>query len=174
MSDAAGDACDADDDNDGISDADEANGAACAGIITNPLLRDTDGDRILDGPECVRGTNPTSAASKPTIAQCGPNIDTDGDRLKDYTEVCSYNTSPTNTDSDGDMTLDGARDGCEAASINGDRVVNSGDQLMMVLEILRTTPSQRLVNVDVNRDGGVNSGDQLMLAQFIAIGGLCP
>jgi hypothetical protein len=174
-SDTAGDACDTDDDNDGLTDADEASGAACIGIITDPLLRDADGDRVLDGAECVRGTNPTSAASKPTIAQCGPNIDTDGDRLKDYVEVCAYNTDPAVTDTDGDQTLDGARDGCEAASINNDRVINSGDQLLMVLEILREpTPSLRLVSMDVNKDGALNSGDQLLLAQFISPSGQCP
>ncbi|MBI5287848.1 MAG: hypothetical protein HY873_02620, partial [Chloroflexi bacterium] len=84
-SDPAGDACDTDDDNDGILDVDEAAGCNASG----PLLatnRDTDGDRFLDGAECAVGTNPASAASKPTIAQCAAflgvasTLDTDGDR----------------------------------------------------------------------------------------------
>ncbi|MBI5288504.1 MAG: hypothetical protein HY873_05985, partial [Chloroflexi bacterium] len=67
-SDPTGDACDNDDDNDGILDVNEA--AGCNG--SGPLLatnRDTDGDRFLDGAECAIGTNPGSSASKPTIAQ---------------------------------------------------------------------------------------------------------
>jgi hypothetical protein len=174
-SDALGDACDADDDNDGISDADEITGAACAGKISDPLDADTDNDRALDGPECVLGTDPTSSASKPTQAMCGANVDSDSDRLKDWTEFCGYNTSNASTDSDGDMALDGAKDGCEAASLNGDRVVNSGDQLLMVIEILRElSPSLRLVSYDINKDGAVNSGDQLMLALFMSPSGQCP
>jgi len=178
-SDALGDACDPDDDNDGLTDADEQTGAACAGHITDPLLGDTDGDRVLDGAECALSTDPTSAASKPSAAACGTATDTDGDRLSDRVEFCGYNTNPNDTDTDGDQ--DGypstglARDGCEAASINGDRIVNSGDQLLMVFEIIReTAPSLRLVSFDINKDGTVSSGDQLMLAQFIATAGQCP
>ncbi len=174
-SDGAGDACDTDDDNDGLTDADEASGGACAGHATDPLLRDTDGDRVLDGPECALGADPTSAASKPTPAQCGPTTDGDGDRLSARAEYCAYGTSDANTDTDGDRTLDGAKDGCEAASVNTDRVVNSGDQLLMVIEILREpTPSARLVSYDVNKDGAVNAGDQLLIAQFISPSGQCP
>ncbi len=174
-SDALGDECDTDDDNDGISDADEGTGAFCGGKVTDPLLRDSDGDRILDGVECVLATDPTSSASKPTPAQCGPTTDVDGDRLSARTEFCGYNTNPNIADTDGDMALDGAKDGCEAASLNGDRVVNAGDQLLMVLEILRElTPSMRLVSYDINKDGAVNAGDQLLIAQFISPSGQCP
>jgi|CXWL01.1.fsa_nt_gi hypothetical protein len=174
-SDAQGDACDTDDDNDGLTDGDEATGGACTGTVTNPLLRDTDGDRALDGAECALGTNPNDDASKPSAAACGLGTDTDGDRVSDRAEVCGYNTSPANTDTDGDRTLDGARDGCEAASLNNDRAVNSGDQLLLVLEIIREpSPSLRLVSMDVNKDGGVNSGDQLLVAQFLSPTGQCP
>ena len=70
-SDAAGDACDTDDDNDGILDADEAAGCNASGALSPTNLRDTDGDRVLDGAECVLGTNPTiGGANKPTAAQC--------------------------------------------------------------------------------------------------------
>jgi hypothetical protein len=54
-------------------------------------------------------------------------------------------------------------------------VVNSGDQLLMVLEIVREpSPSLRLVSYDINKDGAVNSGDQLILATFISPPGQCP
>lgn len=174
-SDALGDACDADDDNDGISDGDESTGAVCAGKITDSLLFDTDGDRVLDGAECTLGTDPTLATSKPTAAACGSSLDADGDKVSDRAEFCGSNTITGNTDSDGDVALDAAKDGCEATSLNGDRVVNSGDQLLMVLEIIREpTPSLRLISYDINKDGAVNSGDQLIIANFISPSGQCP
>ena len=121
------------------------------------------------------GSDPTSPASIPPFASCGLLGDSDGDRLSDRVEVCKYNSDPENADTDGDASTSGARDGCEAASINGDRVVNSGDQLLMVLEILREpTPALRLVNFDVNKDGAVNSGDQLLVVLFFSPSGQCP
>ena len=145
-----GDACDPDDDNDGLADATESGVPPCVSATapTNPLLRDTDGDRVLDGAECALGTNPASAASKPTPAQCGPVTDTDGDRLSDRVETCGYNTNrlvnDTDVDNDGFPVTGATKDGCEAASLNTDRVVNSGDQLLLVLEIIRE-PSPSLV-----------------------------
>jgi hypothetical protein len=180
-SDAQGDACDLDDDNDGITDLDEASGAACGAVATNPLLSDSDADRFLDRAECLMGTNPNLATSKPTVATCaafiavGVAVDTDGDKMKDYVEFCNYNTDRLVTDTDGDMALDGARDGCEAASLNNDRVVNSGDQLLMVQEFIREpTPSLRLISYDVNKDGAVNVGDQLAIVGFFTPSGQCP
>lgn len=179
-SDLVGDSCgDSDDDNDGMSDVNELAlpGPSClsATAATNPLAGDSDGDRVLDGAECALGFDPASAVSKPSAAACGSNVDTDGDRLQDRTEFCGYNTNPGAVDTDGDMAAAGARDGCEAASLNNDRLVNSGDQLALVQEILaQPTPSLRLVAFDVNKDGAVNSGDQLLVAQFLAVPGQCP
>ena len=51
--DGQGDACDLDDDNDGLSDLEEAQWK------TNPLLADTDGDGMSDGAEVTAGRNPT-------------------------------------------------------------------------------------------------------------------
>lgn len=51
-SDGAGDACDADDDNDGLSDLDEALWG------TNPLMPDSDGDGVGDGEEVAAGRQP--------------------------------------------------------------------------------------------------------------------
>jgi hypothetical protein len=50
--DATGDVCDSDDDNDGLSDLQEAS------LGTNPLERDSDGDGFDDGMEVGVGTNP--------------------------------------------------------------------------------------------------------------------
>ncbi|MBI5289074.1 MAG: hypothetical protein HY873_08890 [Chloroflexi bacterium] len=184
-SDMFGDECDPDDDNDGIPDTDEGSGAACGGIVTDPLDPDSDSDnnadgiddddRILDGAECALGTNPMDFTSKPTAAMCGSSLDADGDKVSDRAEFCGYNTTTGSTDTDGDIALDGAKDGCEATSLNGDRVVNSGDQLLMVFEIIREpTPTERLISYDINKDGAVNSGDQLIIAGFISPSGQCP
>jgi immune inhibitor A len=183
-SDAAGDACDTDDDNDGLSDTDEASGAACSGIVTNPAVRDTDGDRFLDGAECALGNDPTNSSDKPTQAACAAYLgvgllaDTDADRLRDFVEFCNYNTDPNDPDTDKDQ--DGlptglAKDGCEAASFNEDRVVTAADQILMAYEMVREiSPSLRLVNMDINKDSVVSSADQLILAMFIAPPGQCP
>ena len=182
-SDVLGDACDSDDDNDGALDTTEV--AGCNGSpALDPIDRDTDNDRFLDGAECVLGTDPTSAGSKPGTspggtAACGPTGDTDGDRIADRIEVCGFNSIPTDIDTDDDVK-DGqssglAKDGCEVASLNSDRVVNAGDQLLMIQEIIREpVPSLRLTNMDLNRDGSVNSGDQLLMNQFISPSGQCP
>lgn len=184
MSDALGDACDTDKDNDGLSDGVEGGlpYAPCptASGPTNPLLFDTDGDRFHDGAECDLGTDPLSAASKPGsnpggTAACGASGDADGDKISNRVEACAYNTNPNATDSDGDRLLDGARDGCEAASLNADRTVNSGDQLLLAQEILRVLGGgTALASMDINKDGNINSGDQLLMSFLIAPPGQCP
>jgi hypothetical protein len=108
------------------------------------------------------------------LASCGPTGDTDGDRITDRVEVCNYNSNPNSTDTDGDMALDGAKDGCEVASLNADRVVNAGDQLLLSQEIVRVPPPAKLVNFDLQKDGAVNAGDQLLMAFFISPPGQCP
>lgn len=159
-SDAAGDVCDPDDDNDALSDAAEAAGCNGSGSL-DALLRDTDGDRYLDGAECSLGSNPASVGSTPSLAACGATADPDGDRLFDRTEVCFLNSNPSATNTDGDACSDGK----EASSLNGDTTVNSGDQLYLAQEYLRAlggaTP---LVNFDINKDGVINSIDKLVMA----------
>jgi hypothetical protein len=179
-SDLVGDGCgDADDDNDNMSDVNELAlpGPSCpaATAPTNPLAGDSDGDRVLDSAECALGTDPANGAIKPSPAACGATTDSDSDRLSDRAEFCGYNTNPGSVDTDGDMAAAGARDGCEAASLNNDRVVNSGDQLILVQEIIgQPTPALRLIAFDINKDGAVNVGDQLLVAQFISPSGQCP
>jgi hypothetical protein len=81
--DEVGDACDLDDDNDGVSDADES----IAG--TDPLDADSDDDGVSDGDDEF----PTDA---------GETADTDGDSIGDVADNCPAhaNTSQTNTDGD--------------------------------------------------------------------------
>jgi hypothetical protein len=174
MSDMFGDACDTDDDNDGIADGAETGGPPCASATaaTLPLVRDTDGDRALDGPECTLGTDPASALSFPPLAACGAAGDADGDKISNRIEACYYGSSTGSTDSDTDVALDGANDGCEVASVNGDRIVNSIDQGKLASGISGAVVYH--VGVDLNKDGILNSIDQGIMASFIVPPGQCP
>lgn len=173
FTDAFGDACDTDDDNDGILDAVETGGPPCASAsaATLPLVRDSDGDRALDGAECSLGTDPAIAASVPALAACGAAGDADGDKVSNRVEFCYYGSSTGSTDSDGDLALDGAKDGCEVGSINADRIVNSLDQGKLALGIISLGYH---VGSDLNKDGVLNSIDQGLMAQYIVPPGQCP
>ena len=64
--DQAGNACDPDDNGDGLDDVEE-------GLLgTNPLLADTDGDGFSDSAEVDAGTDPNSNASFPGSAPAVP------------------------------------------------------------------------------------------------------
>jgi hypothetical protein len=160
MHDDLGDACDDDDDNDGIPDAAELDGSACGGIVTDPKKLDTDGDGTHDGWECANGLDPTDPASRPEPAGI---IDTDGDRIPDDVELRGYNSDPFSTDSDGD----GCPDLVEVASVNDDRKVSSADWLAVArrqLGIWPPDPEQDAV-FDLNRNGVVDVADRLWVAR---------
>jgi streptogramin lyase len=183
-SDESGDACDADMDNDGLSNQAEASlpGAYCpaATAPTAPDIRDTDGDYALDGAECLLGTDPASATSRPpAIASNDPDRDglpsgveiaigsspsapdSDGDGFNDGIEVRYYGSNPLVRDTDGD----GCDDPQEIASINADRHVTA-------IDIGQVARSYGLPNrpgymwyFDVNRDEKISSIDLTLLAQ---------
>jgi hypothetical protein len=177
-SDALGDDCDEDDDNDGLADIVEATADGCigaaVGVATNPLERDTDFDRVLDGVECgVFGTNPANPGSAPSIADCvsltgGAGLDTDADGILDYRENCYYGTADFVVDTDGD----GCSDGKEVASVNGDREVNVLDLLIVAQTVgayaIPGTALQR--DVDVTKNGTV---DVIDLQQVAMANGPC-
>jgi hypothetical protein len=173
-SDAMGDACDSDDDNDGIADAAETAGAPCAAAsaATEPLLRDSDGDRALDGPECALNTDPNDPGSRPALADCASAGDTDADGLSDRIEACYYNTLTNNTNTDGD----GCGDAREAVSMDTNLTVNSAD-LGLTASAFGTygTPPapghEWRMNMDVDKNGTVNSADLGLVASRF---GACP
>ena len=108
-SDSIGDACDPDADNDGITNVDEAalpsSGCPAATAATDPLLADTDRDRVLDGAECALGSDPTRASSYP--AKSLPySVDPDRDGLATEFES-TIGSDPASNDSDGDRISDG-------------------------------------------------------------------
>jgi hypothetical protein len=138
--DLAGDACDADDDGDGLPDAVETDtgvfvGAADTG--TDPLLADTDADGVGDAAEtgtgvwngpADRGTSPVAADTdgdgwsdgietntgiyvSPVDTGTSPLLaDTDGDGAGDPIDNCRFLANPGQLDTDGDT----AGDACDA------------------------------------------------------------
>ena len=155
-SDGAGDACDPDDDNDGLADSVERNPGPmqcpiCRDADERDCCADTDGDRFLDGAECALGTNPhPPQASRAHRLRCRRAMRT---ATRSRTASSSASTTPdtTSNDTDGDRTTDGAKDGCEIASLNGDRIVSSIDQGMLAQGI--SGSAGYTVNVDINKDG---------------------
>jgi len=90
--DTEGDACDIDDDNDGLSDEEELH------IGTDPLNPDTDDDGLSDGAE----VNLAAGGNCPSPLES----DSDNDSLKDGEEV-EIGTDPCNPDTDNDGIPDG-------------------------------------------------------------------
>ena len=173
--DRVGDACDDDDDGDGVLDTAEGP------QFLSQFVWDTDGDRTSDGLELACGSNPLSAASNVG------GTDTDHDRLPDACEA-AFGANPADPDSDGDGVLDGVevrywlanpvavdsdgdacRDDLEIASVNGDRDVNSLDLNQIAVRYGALTPEFR--SFDSNGDGAVNSLDLAFTAQRF---GHCP
>jgi hypothetical protein len=163
MSDTSGNACDTDDDNDGLSDGDEASGALCATRVTNSALVDTDGDRLTDGWECLIA-DPPSDPTDPASKNLGPPAsDADGDHVPDSWERRGYGASASSTDSDGD----GCADVVEMASVDGINAVGDPDRLAVArraLGIWAPHPAQDYV-LDINKDGAVTDPDRLFVAR---------
>jgi glucose/arabinose dehydrogenase len=162
MSDTTGDLCDDDDDNDGLTDADEAGGALCSGATTNPMAVDSDGDNLTDGWECVNGSNPNNPTSAFLGTGMFPN-DADGDRLLDLWERRGYNGSDATTDSDSD----GCHDMVEAASFDNNKTIADADRLAVArraLGIWAAEPTQDHA-LDVDKNGFVGDPDRLFVAR---------
>jgi hypothetical protein len=64
--DGIGDVCDSDDDNDGLSDAQETS------LGTDPQVADTDGDGFDDGIEVASGSNPLDPDDSPSLSEPVP------------------------------------------------------------------------------------------------------
>ncbi len=144
--DLLGDVCDPDADNDGLSNTDEAVWA------TNPLVADTDGDKLSDGQEVnTYSTNPLDS-------------DSDDDGVTDGDEVNLYGIDP-NRSNLGDLAPRGAPNG----------QINAGD--LVVMGQLATGAVQATVLesilADINRDGQLNTGD-LLLLQKAVLAGIAP
>ena len=134
--DAAGDACDDDDDNDGLADAAEAAHG------TNPFDPDTDRDGLTDGLEVlVLGTDPLKS-------------DTDGDSLPDAIDNCRRVFNPSQLDGD----LDAVGDLCDNCRLvfNPGQENDDGDALGNVCE-------RKLKRVVLAAGGGASDGGRASL-----------
>jgi len=178
VADGQGDACDLDDDNDGLPDASEGvfpiAGCPSASGPIDPLNRDSDGDGVIDGAECSLGTDPASAASKPPPdSACA---DPDGDGVRSVLELRGWAANPGAADSDGD----GLGDGLEIVDVDGNRVANFSDALLVARAAVSppiappfTPPPASLTAAeiqafDLDRNGVVNFSDALFAARRAA------
>jgi subtilisin family serine protease len=162
MSDGTGNACDDDDDNDGIDDGVESSGASCGGIATDPLLIDTDGDHLADGWEClsIPGSDPTDPASR---YQGSGNDDADGDRVVDRWEMRGYHGAIDSTDSDGD----GCHDLVETASVDQNRAITDADRLALARRTLNIwlPDAAQDYALDLDKNGALGDAERLFVAR---------
>jgi len=80
--------------------------------LESPVLKDTDGDGLMDVEEINFGTNVNLFDTDGDLISDGDEIktyktsplnpDTDGDGLSDYDEIFIYKTNPLSSDTDGD------------------------------------------------------------------------
>jgi hypothetical protein len=182
--DALGDACDDDDDNDGLPDADDSEPLGATGICAafagsssghaaptggdvgysdgTPPSWDTDGDAVPDARECIVGTNPRvgDGAHRGMCAATTGAGDADGDGLQDVWEVCGWGTSASNTNGDGD----GLGDCVEVMDVNGSGVGNNNDAVLVKQHFFGIIVGDRAA-MDINRSATVNNNDAVLIQQ---------
>jgi hypothetical protein len=182
--DGLGDACDDDDDSDGLPDVEDTEPLGGTGICAafagsssghaspsggdlgysdgNPPSWDTDGDAVPDGRECIVGTNPRIGVDAHR-AMCAATIataDADADGLQDVWELCGWGTSAVNTNSDGD-----SRNDCtEVIDVNGNGALTNGDAAFVQQHFFAIIVGDR-ASMDTNRNGAVTNGDATLIRQ---------
>jgi len=131
---------DVDDDNDGLSDTDEA------ALGTDPLDADTDNDGLLDGAEV------DDIGTAPLLA------DTDGDGLSDGYEVNTYGTDPLASNR-ADLAPRGMPDG----------VVDAADYLILTRLVTGaiTATTDEITLGDLNDSGGLDAGDMVLMLRVV-------
>jgi hypothetical protein len=172
-SDTLGDACDGDDDNDGLSDEVEASWpmALCPSAFpTDARDMDSDGDHLADGWECETGTdpsNPWSGTAKPLLRG-----DADADRIQDAWEERGYNASTSSADSDGD----GCADLVEIASVDGNRYITQIDYLAVTRASAPIWPFdvEQHYALDVSKNGALGDEDRLFVARALLLSDWLP
>jgi len=144
--DSVGDACDMDDDNDGLTDSFEL------GIGTNPLLADSDSDTLSDFQEVNFDNSPAYTPG----ADLNPlSSDTDGDGFSDATDPIPLDFNFA----DGDVVTDGN--------------INAGDDVVMTRITLGLVQpdNTELAHGDLyppgNPDGIINLQDLLVFKQLL-------
>ncbi|MCH8878021.1 MAG: thrombospondin type 3 repeat-containing protein [Chloroflexi bacterium] len=145
--DGLGDACDEDDDNDGLLDEDEAI------LGTDPLDPDTDDDGLSDGDEVVLGTDPL-------------NPDTDDDGFSDGDDNCPTTANPDQADFDEDGVGD-ACDNCPTTA-NPDQADFDGDGVGDACDNCITRPNPDQADSDGDGTGDACAPGCHPMAQRIA------
>lgn len=146
-SDGIPNAVDMDDDNDGLSDLDEAT------YGTNPLQADTDGDGLSDGDEI--GYDGDISQYTPGQDTDPLLADTDGDGLTDSMDPIPLTVNV----GDGDL----------APWDNPDGQLNGADVLIVTQLVLgqRTAGVLQYAHGDMNFDGIINLADLLLIQQLV-------
>ena len=166
--DKLGDACDPDDDNDGLPDSQEFDDSC-----PYRLVADSDGDTVLDGYEVATGYNPCSDASTPTWEGGG---DSDGDGFPDKVERMNYNTCAFAGDSfpgytacinPADSDGDGCADWIEIVDLDGNRVSNINDVYSVAVRVFPSQPVSTVETVLCDLDGNsvLNINDVYLAAK---------
>jgi len=119
-----GDACDLDDDNDGVLDSDEVNNGS------DPLLTDTDADGVPDGDDAFPTDDTETTDSDEDGIGNNSDDDDDNDGLSDADEQ-TLGTDPLRADSDNDGVSDSddafPTDSSETNDTDGDGIGNNAD-----------------------------------------------
>jgi|GEM_PF-146208 len=123
-SDARGDACDLDDDNDGVLDSEEVENGS------NPLLVDSDGDGVADGDDAFPSDDSESLDTDGDGIGNNADEDDDNDGLSDADEQ-SLGTDPLRPDTDSDGVSDSEdafpNDATESVDTDSDGIGNNAD-----------------------------------------------
>jgi hypothetical protein len=189
--DGLGDACDDDDDNDGLPDAEDIEPLGGSGICAafagssnghasaaggdvgysdgTPPSWDSDGDVVPDGRECIVGTDPrvhNVAHRTACNTFAGGNADDDGDGLLNPWEVCKWGTLPSgggSANSDGDSLSD-----CkEVLDVNGNSAANAADGTLIARAVAGIDPGGDMAALDINGNGAVAAADRTLLLRLI-------
>jgi hypothetical protein len=154
--DKLGNACDTDDDNDGLLDVLEHDDDC-----PYRLKADSDGDRSLDGYETVMLSDRCNATSNPGCGVIGSG-DFDGDGFNDCLELRVYGSNPSSSDSDGD----GCADWIEIVDLDGNRQSNINDVYIVAGRVFppTTDPVEKAL-CDLDGNGVLNINDVYLAAQ---------
>ncbi|CAA0111340.1 Glutamyl-tRNA(Gln) amidotransferase subunit A [Zhongshania aliphaticivorans] len=167
--DTRGDACDLDDDNDGLLDSDEIDNGS------NPLLADSDADGVDDGNDAFPTDNTETQDSDGDSIGNNADQDDDNDGLSD-TDEQALGTDPQRADSDSDGVSDSQdafpTDPTESADTDSDGVGDNSDAFPQDPSEIKDSdsdgvgdnadafPNDSTETVDTDGDGTGNNADQ--------------
>jgi hypothetical protein len=174
VGDAAGDACDTDDDNDGVPDGGDPDPSGdntydddADGLGASPY----GGDPSDDGPSWDSNEDGVRDGAAASCSLASTVLDTDGDDLIDSWEVCFWGTDLAAPDTDGD----GMSDCLEAVDTDGNGFRNFGDVINSARAALLPAASfGKDGDFDLTGDGHLNFGDVFAAAERALLGGRCP